>query len=101
MLVWEGGRDRNHLELVDDPRFRYRTRSDLTRKLIELERGAGNGAFRARVAEFRPENVMRAFASTFLEPAEKPWPLLPPGFRVAMRARTRLGRWRDRYWIGR
>jgi hypothetical protein len=54
MLVWEGGRDRNHLELVDDPRFRYRTRSDLTQKLVELERGAGDGTFRARVDEFTP-----------------------------------------------
>jgi hypothetical protein len=101
VLVWEGGRDRNHLELVDDPRYRFRTRSDLTSKLVELERAAGDGSFRARVAEFRPEQVMRTFAGTFLEPSEKAWPRLPPGFRLAMRARMRLARWRDRYWIGR
>ena len=101
VLVWEGGRDRNHLELVDDPRYRFRTRSDLTSKLVELERAAGDGSFRARVAEFRPEQVMRTFAGTFLEPGEKAWPRLPPGFRLAMRARMRLARWRDRYWIGR
>src|SRR6202040_3659949 len=40
VLVWEGGRDRNHLELVDDPRYRFRTRGDLTSKLVELERAA-------------------------------------------------------------
>ena len=101
VLVWKGGRDRNHLELVDDPRFRYRTRSDLTRQLVELERGAGEGTFRARVDEFTPERVMRTFASTFLEPGERAWPRLPPGFRLAMRARARVARWRDRYWIGR
>jgi hypothetical protein len=101
VLVWEGGRDRNHLELVDDPRFRYRTRSDLTHKLVELERCAGEGTFRARIDEFAPEQVMRRFASTFLEPGQRPWPRLPPGFRLAMRAGARVARWRDRYWIGR
>ena len=101
VLVWEGGRDRNHLELVDDPRFRFRTRSDLTRKLVELERCAGDGTFRARVVEFAPERVMRTFASTFLDPGERAWPRLPPGFRLAMRARARLARGRDRLWIGR
>ena len=101
VLVWEGGRDRNHLELVDDPRLRYRTRSDLTRRLVELERGAGDGSFRARVAEFTPERVMRTFASAFLEPGQRPRPRLPPGFRLAARARQRLYRLRDRYWMGR
>jgi hypothetical protein len=101
VLVWEGGRDRNHLELVDDPRFHYRTRTDLTRELVELERCDGEGTFRARVDEFTPERVMRTFAATFLEPGEKKWPRLPPGFRLASRARERLVRWRDRYWIGR
>jgi hypothetical protein len=81
--------------------LRYRTRSDLTHRLVELERCAGEGTFRARVDEFTPERVMRRFASTFLEPGERAWPRLPPGFRLAMRARERAGRWRDRYWIGR
>jgi hypothetical protein len=101
VLVWEGGRDRNHLELVDDPRFHYRTRSDLTRKLVEWECGPGDGAFRARVAEFTPERVMRTFARTFLGPDRQPRPRLPPGFRPAARARQRLARWRDWYWLNR
>ena len=33
VLVWAGGRDRNHLELVADPAFVYRDAVDLTRKL--------------------------------------------------------------------
>ncbi len=100
-LVWEGGRDRNHLELVEDARFRYRTREDLTRQLIELEPNREVGAFRARVEAFAPDRVMRAFEAAFLDPGPRKMPGLPPGFRLMGRARERLRRWRDDAWIAR
>lgn len=96
VLVWAGGRDRNHLALVDDPRFVYRTRADLTHKLCELERRDWAGAWRARVAPFAPEAVMATFAKVFLQPTAQAFPPLPPGFNLVRSARGRIGRLRDR-----
>ena len=100
-LVWRGGRDRNHLALVDDARMQFRTGEDLTRALIAFEPRPGGGAWRQRVAPFTPEAVMPLFARVFLEPGSRPKPKLPLGFRLAARARMRLQRWRDDYWISR
>jgi hypothetical protein len=101
VLVWEGGRDRNHLALVDDRRMWFRTGEDLTRALVAFAPKPGGGAWRRRVEPFAPEAVMPLFARTFLEPASRPKPKLPLGFRLAERARMRLGRWRDDHWISR
>jgi len=101
VLVWQGGRDRNHLLLVDDVRMQYRTREDLTRALVEFKPRPGDGAWRKRVEPFTPEAVMPLFARVFLEPASRPKPKLPLGFRLAERARMRVGRWRDDHWISR
>jgi hypothetical protein len=101
VLVWRGGRDRNHLVLVDDVRMQYRTAEDLTRALVAFEPRPGGGAWRKRVEPFTPEAVMPLFARVFLAPGSRPKPRLPLGFRLAARARMRLGRWRDDRWIGR
>lgn len=101
VLVWQGGRDRNHLALVDDQRMWFRTREDLTRALVAFEPRPGGGAWRRRVEPFTPEAVMPLFARVFLEPGSRPMPRLPFGFRLAERARMRLGRWRDDRWIRR
>ena len=98
VLVWAGGRDGNHLELVDDARFVYRTAADLTRKLVALEASAGEGAFAAKVAAFTPERVMRRFAATFLQSEPLPRPALPLGFRQKRMAGERWRRWRDAWW---
>jgi len=98
VLVWAGGRDRNHLALVDDPRFIYRTGADLTRKLLELERRDGNGDWSARVAPFAPTAVMRTFAQTFLQTSEREFPRLPPGYNWMRSGGDRLRRMRDRLW---
>ncbi len=95
MLVWEGGRDRNHLELVADPAYRYRDRADLARKLIEFEPAASDGKWRARVAAFTPERVMPRFAGAFLDPKPREFPRLPPGFALRRWTRDRLRRWRE------
>ncbi|MGO9484478.1 MAG: hypothetical protein ACLPX9_07825 [Rhodomicrobium sp.] len=101
VLVWRGGRDRNHLALVDDPRFVYETRADLTRRLVELEAAGWGGAWSARVAPFAPAAVMATFAKAFLQPRAQRFPPLPLGYGLARSASARLRRLRDRYWLTR
>ena len=79
----------------------FAPREDLTRALIAFEPRPGGGAWRQRVEPFTPEAVMPLFARVFLEPGSRPKPKLPLGFRLAARARMRLQRWRDDYWISR
>jgi glycosyltransferase involved in cell wall biosynthesis len=98
VLVWAGGRDRNHLALVDDPRFVYRTSADLTRQLCELEPRNWGGAWSARVAPFAPASVMATFAKTFLQPEAQAFPRLPPGFNLMRSGLARVRRQRDRLW---
>jgi len=100
VLVWEGGRDRNHLELVDDPLYRYRDGADLARKLTAFEPGGGVGAWRARVAAFAPERVMPLFARTFLDPNPREFPTRPPGFALRRWSSDRLRRWREARPLG-
>jgi hypothetical protein len=99
VLVWEGGRDRHHLALVDDPQFRFRTREDLVRALVRFEPRPAAGRWRARVAPFAPEAVMRSFARVFLEGRARPKPSLPIGFRLMARTKERAQRWRDARWM--
>ncbi len=97
-LVWAGGRDRNHLALVDDPRFVYETRRDLVQKLCDLEPGDWGGAWSARVAPFAPAAVMATFAQTFLQPGPQRFARLPLGFDLLRSGRARARRLRDRLW---
>ena len=97
-LVWAGGRDRNHLALIDDPRFIYRTRADLTQKLRDLEPADWGGAWAARVAPFAPAAVMATFAETFLRPEPQRFPRLPLGFNLLRSGKARARRLRDRLW---
>ena len=97
-LVWAGGRDRNHLALVDDPRFVFRTGADLTQKLRELEPADWSGVWAARVAPYTPAAVMATFATTFLRSEPQQFPRLPPGFNLLRSGKTRVRRLRDRLW---
>jgi hypothetical protein len=99
VLVWEGGRDRHHLALVDDPQFRFRTGGDLVRALTRFEPRPGAGRWRARVAHFAPEPAMQTFARVFLEGEPQPRPRLPSGFRLMARMKERAQRWRDARWM--
>ena len=101
MLVWAGGRDRNHLALVDDPRFVYRTSADLTQRLCELEPHEGGGAWSARVVPYAPAAVMATFAKTFLQPEAQAFPRLPPGYNLMRSGLARLRRQRDWFWRAR
>jgi hypothetical protein len=99
VFVWEGGRDRHHLSLVDDISFRFRTREDLTRALVKFEPRPGAGRWRARVAPFAPDAVMQVFERVFLRAGENPRPRLPIGFRLMAKSRERVQRWRDARWM--
>ena len=99
VFVWEGGRDRHHLALVDDPAFRFRDAADLTRALLAFEPKPGTGRWRARVAPFAPQAVMQRFAEVFLAPGRRPRPGLPFGFRLGARFRARAQRRRDLGWM--
>jgi hypothetical protein len=99
VLVWEGGRDRHHLRLVEDPAFRFRTREELTRALVRFEPRPGQGRWRERVAPFAPEAVMRTFSRVFLDPGTRSRPRLPVGFRLWAKAGERAQRWRDERWM--
>ncbi len=101
VMVWEGGRDRNHLVLVNDPAFVYRTRHDLLRMLLELEPRDWGGQWRAEVEEFQPAAVMKSFAETFLEEGDRKWPRRPPGYEFGVAVQQQVGRLRDRYWASR
>ena len=99
VFVWEGGRDRHHLALVDDPAFRFRDRADLTRALLAFQPRPAGGRWRARVEPFAPEAVMRVFGEVFLAPGARERPRLPFGFRLGARLRERIQRRRDAAWI--
>ncbi len=98
VLVWAGGRDRNHLALMDDERFVYRTRAELTQRLIEIEPRAWGGAWATRVAPFAPRAVTEQFAATFLRPEKQTFRPLPPGYNLMRSATARTRRLRDRVW---
>ena len=99
VFVWEGGRDRHHLALIDDPAFRYRTRADLTRALLAFAPAPGGGEWRDRVRGFAPEAVMREFERVFFIEGTRVVRRLPPAFRLRMKLKVRAQAWRERAWI--
>ena len=101
VLVWEGGRDRHHLALVDDPAFRFRTGAELAQALIRFEPRPWQGRWRSRVAPFAPDAVMEVFGRVFLEPGSRARPRLPLGFRLGARLKERVQRWREGRWMAR
>lgn len=98
-LVWRGGRDGNHVELVANPDFIYESSGDLTNKLVNLEASPFDGRFAARVEAFAPRSVMQRFGEVFLTGSPQPMPKLPLGHRQWRKARETWRRWRDERWI--
>lgn len=101
VFVWEGGRDRHHLALMDDPAFQFRTGGDLTRALVAFQPRAGAGRWRARVEPFVPEAVMRKFGEVFLAPGYQPRPRLPFGYRLGAQLKERAQQRQYAAWIRR
>ncbi|MFI4934113.1 MAG: glycosyltransferase [Caulobacterales bacterium] len=100
VICWEGGKDRNHVAMVPGRERVYRSGRDLLRILTTFQPHPGTGVYRAAVASFSPEAVMRRFQAVFIDgedsPAPPPWPFRLRS-KLATRAIVLRGRlWRDR-----
>jgi len=65
VLAWNGGHDRNHLEMLKDSNTLYNDENDLNYMLHNL--GDFKEDWTARVSEYNPENVMKKFKEVFLD----------------------------------
>lgn len=65
VLAWNGGHDRNHLELLKDSGTLYSTEDDLNYMLNNLK--DFNEDWTKRVEEFKPEVVMKKFNEVFIK----------------------------------
>lgn len=65
VLAWNGGHDRNHLEMLKDSNTLYNDENDLDYMLHNL--GDFKEDWTARVNEYKPESVMKKFKEVFLD----------------------------------
>jgi glycosyltransferase involved in cell wall biosynthesis len=65
VLAWNGGTDRNHLEMLKDSGTLYNNNHDIDYMLHNLDDFAEDWA--QRVQEFNPSNVMKKFNEVFLK----------------------------------
>jgi glycosyltransferase involved in cell wall biosynthesis len=65
VLAWNGGTDRNHLEMLKDSGTLYNNNHDIDYILHNLDDFAEDWA--QRVQEFNPSNVMKKFNEVFLK----------------------------------
>jgi len=66
VLAWNGGHDKNHLDMLKDSNTLYNDENDLNYILHNL--GDFKEDWTTRVSEFKPENVMKKFKEVFLDP---------------------------------
>jgi glycosyltransferase involved in cell wall biosynthesis len=64
VLAWNGGHDRNHLEMLKNSNTLYNDENDLNYMLHNL--GDFKEDWAARVKEYNPDNVMKKFNEVFL-----------------------------------
>lgn len=64
VLAWNGGHDRNHLEMLKNSNTLYNDENDLNYMLHNL--GDFKEDWTARVKEYNPDNVMKKFNEVFL-----------------------------------
>lgn len=64
VLAWNGGHDRNHLEMLKDSGTLYTNNDDLDYMLHNLEKFQED--WTTRIQEFKPEPVMKKFNEVFL-----------------------------------
>jgi hypothetical protein len=65
VLAWNGGTDRNHLEMLKDSGTLYNNNHDIDYMLHNLDDFAEDWA--QRVQEFNPSNVMKKFNEVFIK----------------------------------
>ena len=102
VIAWAGGHDRNHVTMIGNTGFFYKTSDDLLKLLLQLEKPAFDGSRRARVSAFSPQNVMQKFSEVFIHP-QSPFPQIGPLAKHYLRARRSIaGRFflaRQNAWI--
>lgn len=64
VLAWNGGHDRNHLEMLKNSNTLYNDENDLNYMLHNL--GDFKEEWAARVSEYNPDNVMKKFNEVFI-----------------------------------
>jgi hypothetical protein len=68
VITWDSCIERAHVaDILQDRAILYRSYEDVYRILNEFRPTFANGAYKARVLEFRPEPVMDTFRKVFLE----------------------------------
>lgn len=65
ILAWEGGDDQNHSLILQDSGLLY-NENNVVEKILNVRDYINQETWTDRVAEFRPEPVMRKFESVFL-----------------------------------
>lgn len=65
VLAWNGGHDKNHIEMLRDSGTLYNNETDLNYMLHNL--GDFKEDWTQRVAEFKPESVMKKFNEVFIK----------------------------------
>lgn len=65
VLAWDGGFDRNHIELLKDHNLIYLNENDLYEKLVNIRSFIGK-KYNKIVAPYGPYNVIKRFESVFL-----------------------------------
>jgi len=102
VIAWAGGHDRNHVTMIGNTGFFYKTSDDLLKLLLQLEKPAFDGSRRARVSAFSPQNVMQKFSEVFIQPQSR-FPQIGPLAKHYLRARRSVaGRFflaRQNAWI--
>lgn len=96
VICWAGGTDRNHLHMIPNRSFVYKSYHDLVRLLAQLERRTSDGSWRNRVAEFAPAPVMEKFKREFIE-TERQNQTLRPSMSFIIKRNTAQRIFKARY----
>ena len=100
VFAWAGGQDGNHVHMIPDRSWLYRTRRNLLDLLVNFELGPSDAdRARAAVAEFAPEPVIRQFERVFLSGEVSPQ-IAPPSaaFILKRSVQERWYRLRNHVW---
>lgn len=66
VLAWDGGFDRNHIELLNQHNLIYLNENDLYEKLVNIQSFIGKKKYNNIVAPYGPYEVIKRFESVFL-----------------------------------
>jgi hypothetical protein len=98
VAAWRGGPDRNHVALIPDHRFLYRTARDLENILSHIGKRDLDGPWRRVVEPFSPAAVMAAFEEVFIKGKRTSNVATPIGQKLTRRAERTAQLMRDSVW---